>query len=66
MTQLVRQGTTMQLIRPTDIGLDSQGRVKFGLPETERFLAAFGRGGRSRRGTVASPDVGPSVRHAGA
>jgi hypothetical protein len=59
VTNLVRQGVTMQFVRPTDIGL-RDGVVHTGLRAVSMFLAAFPR---RRPGGVASPDVRPAVRN---
>lgn len=63
VTNVVRQGVSMQFVSPAEIGVDKYGNFRTGLRTVDTFLAAFGRGGsRRRRGAIASPDIGPSVR----
>jgi hypothetical protein len=59
VTNLVRQGVTMQFVRPQDVGL-RDGQVRTGLRAVSMFLAAFPR---RRPGSVSSPDVRPAVRN---
>lgn len=55
---LVRQGVTMQLISPQDIGMDPKtGDVRTGLFAVQLFLSAYGTKRRRRPGTIASPDI---------
>lgn len=66
VTNVVRQGVSMQFVKPAEIGLTKDGEIKTGIANVDLFIAAFGRGGaRRRRGSVASPDIGPSVRRVG-
>mgnify|MGYP001569968968 CR=1 FL=1 len=66
VTNIVRQGVSMQFIKPAEIGVTANGEVKTGIAEVDMFLATFGRGGRRRRrGSIASPDVGPLARRVG-
>lgn len=61
VTNLVRQGVTMQFVRPDEIGVTDDGRVKTGLENVQLFLAAFPPARRGKP-SIASPDIGRAVR----
>lgn len=57
VTNVVRQGVSMQFVRPQEVGL-KDGLVVTGLEAVSLFLAAFPA---RRRASIASPDVGATV-----
>lgn len=62
VVNIARQGVSMQLVTPEQIGIRADGRVSTGLKVGALFLATFpGNRGRSRPG-IGSPDVMPSMR----
>jgi len=61
VTNVARQGVTMQFIRPEEVGLDGTGKIRTGLRVGQLFLATYpGNKGRARP-TIASPDSVSSV-----
>ena len=62
VTNMTRQGVSLQLVQPAELGIDANGNVATGLATGARFLATYpGNKGRARPG-IASPDVMPAVR----
>lgn len=62
VVNIARQGVSMQLISPEQIGLTGDGRISTGLKVGALFLASYpGNKGRARPG-IGSPDVVPSMR----
>lgn len=66
VVNVVRQGVSMQFVKPAEIGLTEKGELKTGIASVDLFVATFGMGGaRRRRGSISSADIGPSVRRVG-
>lgn len=67
VTQVVRQGVTIQLIDPSRLfQRDERGHLVVGLTEVDAFLSAYTRtAGGQGRAQVLSPDIGRRVRRAG-
>ena len=60
VTNIARQGVTMQFIRPEEVGISTDGKVRTGLRLGQLFLATYpGNKGRARP-AIASPDTRPS------